>query len=240
MQASSRQTMAALPLSLLLGWFAITSGKYKVVRWYFLVPACVCGVIHRFVRPFDHPHIHDDFLFLCCPHTDCIDGIQGRSKQRMVNVVTQAPNNASLDVSAIRELSSRARPYYIPSKAKFCHECTVCKEQSTTRWGGTMSPKCTLACKKCPNFVVLGAEKSLSFELGGITATRYTRKKLTAAQQGRVLQSGAGAGTNITTGVNITETHYGTTIFEGQLEKNNGIKHTMGCVGVDFPLPRAL
>ena len=131
----------------------------------------------------------------------------------MSAVVVQGRSNASLGNPGVRQLSSALGPHYVPSKATYCRQCAACKKQSSTGWGGTMSPECNRTCKKCPNAVALGAEASLTLELDGIVATEYTRQ-LPVVLQGRALQGSSGNASRL----DFTEIHYGTTVFEGQCE----------------------
>lgn len=106
-----------------------------------------------------------------------------------------------------RELGSRQLgPVYVPSKAAACARCAACKQQRGN--ASVVSTKCKMACKYCPDVVIVGAEDTLSIQVDGITATQYVRDPVPGSQgQGRALQSELNIG--------VTVTQRAITIFEG-------------------------
>lgn len=109
--------------------------------------------------------------------------------------------------AALRLLASSVKPLHLPPKAYHCQQCAKCKqEEEKGTWGGGTWLKCKTVCKKCPDTVVVGAEKRLSIQVDGSTAVEYVRSE--ARGQGRALQS-----TETVANVDIIQS--GTTIFKG-------------------------
>lgn len=115
--------------------------------------------------------------------TGCVsNGVQAQA--------TSSHGNASahLDKRGIRHMRTKGvGPYYVPPRAEHCRQCATCKEQRTGNGLMAMTLTCRSACKKCPDTVVLGAERVLSIEVDGFLAMEY-RRDTPAGAQGRVLQ----------------------------------------------------
>lgn len=101
-------------------------------------------------------------------------------------------------------LGSRIGHEYLPEKASFCEQCASCKPQ--VEQGGTVpgADACRKSCRRCPYEVLIGAERAITIEVGGITATAYVSDDPVGGQSN---------------GVIITQ--YATTIFEGQWRSGN-------------------
>lgn len=126
---------------------------------------------------------------------------------------TSGHGNASVRFGGkdIRQMrTSHTSPLYIPLHGQHCRQCATCKQQRAGDNSMSMTPKCRAVCKKCPNDVVLSAERALSIEVDGVVVTEYVSAGPTGAQGHRALQS-------TDSGDGLVSVQRATTIFEGSL-----------------------
>ena len=165
---------------------------------------------------------HADCRDLQAPRTQGKNGIQGDASGTEAPGVTNnaSSSSATRGVDKPRQLGGlQVAPIkFVPSKADRCRRCASCKKQPPGNALRTsMGLKCKLACKHCPDTVVLGTGHTLSFEVDGITTTQFVREPASGGQ-GRGLQG------ELNTGDSVIQR--ATTIFEGLLRQ-----HTCICVG---------